>query len=215
MSVLITAGLLFASCNTSRLITPIEKKTWQVSASAGGPIIGAPLPLSSVSAAYGLQEKTSVFTGLQLTSLMYNTVQFDIGANRLLREPDGFIPGFAANGVLNTVYAMRDKSTVVFPELSGHAYYNITKFLTPYVGMATWYDLGYKDRDVNEGSLIHPTIYLGVQGNLGRVQLALETKWLNFNKDVFIPQVNHTSFGENGAAGVYLRFSYSLQKKQN
>jgi hypothetical protein len=44
--------ILLASCNTTRVVKPLEKGETRIVVDFGGPVVGIPLPLSSISLAH-------------------------------------------------------------------------------------------------------------------------------------------------------------------
>ncbi len=209
---LTVACSLMLSCNTTRLIKPLKQGDHQISVDAGGPVIGTPLPLSSISYAYGLKENLSVFGGLQLTDLAFNTIQMDLGANYGWKEPNGFVPGLSFNGVLNPIYELRTSSFRLFPETAINAYWSISEKHFPYVGFTYWYDLAYASTELGKGNFLHPTTMIGYRFEAKKWTIGLEAKWLNFDKALAIPQIQHSAIAGRGAVGFYLKVAYTLNK---
>lgn len=211
-------GILFCftavlfSCNTTRVVKPLDKGETRISADLGGPIIGFPVPLSSISVAHGLNEKLSVFGGFHTTTLAWHSLQFDLGANYSLLEPTDWKPGITGNFILNPIISLRDGKSSLFPELGASFYWELSEKHIPYVGVTNWFDVGYNSTELEKGKLFHPAIGLGYNYEATNWIFGLESKWINLNKQLHIPQVEHTSIGGNGAVGLYFKAAYRFRK---
>lgn len=220
MKKLIAQSVLFCvisvcfSCNSTRVVKPLEKGETRISADVGGPVVGFPIPLSSLSGAYGITEKVSVFGGFHLTTLAYQTVQFDIGANYSLLQPKEWKPGISGSFIVNPILDLRVKNSSAFPETAFNFYWQLKEHHIPFIGLTNWYDLAYKSTELEKGKLLHPAIYLGYNYESPKWIFGIETKWLNFNKELTIPQVDHMSLGGKGAVGVYLKAAYRIKKAE-
>lgn len=211
-------SILLFSCNSQRLIKPLDEGETRVSADVGGPLIQGlpfPMPLSSVSVAHGLKEQTSLFGGLQVTSLGYQALQFDLGANIGLLRPDKWKPGLSSNLLLNNFFALRSGSFDVFPETSLNAYWSLSEKHFPYFNLSLWYDLAPGSADFEKGRLLHPTLSLGYNYEGKRWVLGLEGKWLNMNKEIRAATAFPQRIAGSGASGIYLKFSYRINVSSN
>lgn len=207
---LVVISALLIGCNATRIIQPLDEGVTQISVSAGGPIIGSPLPLSSIGVAHGFSDKLTFFGGMQMTDLLFNTLQFDLGASFGLREPLAWKPGISAYVALNPITETRAWSFNLFPETAINAYWLFKDKHLPYFGGTIWYDPAYGNNALGNGKIIHPTIYLGYNYQGARWTYGIEGKWLNLNKTLAIPQVQHTSIGGKGGVGVYLKVGFNL-----
>jgi hypothetical protein len=213
--ILLSTGLalLLFSCNTTRLIKPLPVKETRVSLDAGGPIIGTPLPLSSICVAHGLRENLSLFAGMQLTNLAFNTLQMDLGLSYGLMAPDGYRPGWNLNLILNPMTEGRAEGFDLFPESTFTGYWDIKGKHFPYLGFTAWYDFGAAKAELNKGQFFHPTLLAGYNYEANNWVFGLEGKWLQFDQQLHIPQVDIANINGNGSIGVYLKVAYRLHKK--
>ncbi len=215
---LVLLQLLFSSCSTTRVIKPLEEKEWRVAMDAGGPFAAnTPIPLSSISAAYGLSEKVSLFGGIHTTALSFNTLQLDLGAHFGFLEAQGWIPGISGNLVVNPMVAFRNGSFRIYPETTLNAYWTVWNKNQIYLGFTQWYDWHIAETELEKGRFLHPTLQLGYQYEADKWILGAEYKWLNFNKQLVIPQTKVNSIGGYGGYGVYLKVAYrfNLKPKSN
>lgn len=207
--------IILAGCNSPRLLAPLEKGEVQVGLDAGGPIVGYPLPLSSISAAYGAHERISPFAGVQLTSLMYATLQWDLGVNIGLLKPKKWQPGLSANVVFNGINGFRNNSFYIYPELALNAYWEINEIHRPYLTVQTWWDFQLEQTELEKGKIIHPALNIGYQLHLKKWDFNVEAKWLNFDRSLMIPQQRLIHIGGFGAMGVYLKAAFRFNAKKN
>lgn len=205
---------VFSSCNTMRVVKPIEKGETQIGFDLGGPVVnGALLPLVGAHYAKGHSEKLSYFAGFQGTTMGFLTLQNDFGLTYLLNPQKNFIPGISVSPVLNTLIGFRDGSFRLYPELSASAFWEIKKQHLLYFGTTNWFDISYGESEFNRGRLLHPALQAGYQVNIKRFNVRAECKWLNYNKELLIPQATINTIGQNGGLGFYLSFNYSFLKK--
>ena len=209
-------ALLFccSACNTARVIKPLEKGETRIAVDLGGPIVGFPIPMSSISGAYGISEKLSVFGGFHATTLAYQSLQFDLGANYSFLETRKWQPGISGSLILNPIIDMRVGNSSLFPETAFNFYWQIRERHVPFIGLTNWYDVAKGTVELEKGKLMHPALYLGYNYEGPKWIFGIEAKWPNFNKTLMIPQVDHTSIGGKGAAGVYLKVAYRIFKTE-
>ena len=206
-------ALLFISCNTTRVVKPLAKGETRVAVDLGGPVVGFPIPMSSISAAYGASEKLSVFGGFHATTLAYNALQFDAGVNYSLLETNKWKPGISGSLILNPIIDLRVGNSSIFPETAFNFYWLLKDRHVPFIGLTNWYDIAKGAVELEKGKLMHPALYLGYNYEGAKWIFGIEAKWLNFNKTLMIPQVEHTSIGGKGAAGVYFKAAYRIFKR--
>ena len=102
------AALLY-SCAPSRVVQPLKKGERTINASFGGPVInelGAtfPIPLTTVTYAQGISDRATLFGSAHPTSLLFGTLQGELGAVYGLVMPDTakrLLPGISIAPVLN------------------------------------------------------------------------------------------------------------------
>jgi hypothetical protein len=213
-SILCLSTILLASCNTTRVVKPLEKGETRIAVDLGGPVVGFPIPMSSISGAYGISEKLSVFGGFHTTTLAYQSLQFDVGANYSFLETRKWQPGISGSLILNPIIDMRAGNSSLFPETAFNLYWQVRERHVPFVGLTNWYDVAKGTVELEKGKLMHPALYLGYNYEGPKWIFGIEAKWLNFNKTLMIPQVDHISIGGKGAAGVYLKVAYRIFKTE-
>ncbi len=209
----ISIVLSLFSCNATRVVKPLEQGETRIGADLGGPIIGFPVPLSSISVARGISDKLSVFAGFHATTLAWHSIQLDAGVNYSLLEPNDWKPGITGNAILNPIISLRDGESSIFPETAFNFYWQLKENHIPYFGITNWYDIAKGTVELEKGKLMHPALYFGYNYEGPKWIFGIEAKWLNFDKTLMIPQVDHTSIGGNGAAGVYIKAAYRIIKK--
>lgn len=200
------------SCNTSRVVKPLEKGETRVAVDLGGPVVGFPIPMSSISGAYGISEKLSVFGGFHTTTIAYQSLQFDLGANYSFMETQKWKPGISGSLILNPIIDMRVGNSSLFPETAFNFYWQLQQRHVPFIGITNWFDVAKGTVELEKGKLMHPAFYLGYNYEGAKWVFGVEVKWLNFNKELMIPQVEHTSLGGKGAVGVYFKAAYRIFK---
>lgn len=214
---LITATLLAAmSCNTTRVVKPIEKGTLQVGANLGGPLItmgSLPIfmPLSSVHAAYGLKEKTTAFASLHTTALLFGVYQTDLGITQQVLQQKGMIPGISVSPIANMMIDQWKGIFSLYPQLDINAYWNYkNKPHFFYTGLNNWIELR-RTRAHNQPQdlVVMPAWHLGHQWSGNKYNIQLEMKYIGFtqsNKDIV---VDYISPGNNGTLGLF----FSINRK--
>ena len=206
--------ILLCECAPARFVKPLEKEEWAIGVNAGGPLIQLngttlPVPFSSVYVGYGLKDRLTLHAGLHATSLIYKTMQLDMGATYLVWNMDVLRPGFSINGTLNGMMDFRQYNARLYPSLSGNLFYDY-KYGRLYGGMEQWIDL-FKNA-VPDGSPHNywiPSFYVGQTIKLGKWEMSLEYKNLapfSWNKGQV---VRYARRGDRGANGIYL----GLQKR--
>ncbi len=213
-SILFCVLVVLNSCNTTRVVKPLEKGETRISADLGGPIVGFPIPMSSLSAGYGISDKLNAFGGFHFTTLAYQSLQFDFGVNYGFLEPDEWKPGISGSFILNPIIDLRTNNSSLFPETALNFYWQLKEKHIPFIGITNWYDLAKNSTELGKGQLMHPTMYLGYNYEGPKWIFGIETKWLNLNKELMVPQVDHTSLGGKGAVGLYFKAAYRLIRSE-
>ena len=206
--------ILLASCNTTRVVKPLEKGETRIVVDFGGPVVGIPLPLSSISLAHGISEKLTVFGGVHTTTLIYHSLQFDLGANYSFLETQKWQPGISGSLILNPIIDFRVGNSSIFPETAFNFYWQLRKKHIPFIGLTNWYDVAKGTVELEKGKLMHPAFYLGYNYEGEKWIFGVEAKWLNFNKTLFIPQIEQTTIGGKGAVGLYFKAAYRIFKNE-
>ena len=108
INVFIFLALMAFSCAPSRFVEPLSKNQQAVSFNIGGSLIdygGAtiPVPLTSLTYAYGLSNKLTAFGSLHTTSLIFNNLQTEVGVLSQIRGQENYIPGLSSALALNYI----------------------------------------------------------------------------------------------------------------
>ncbi|MFN4973520.1 MAG: hypothetical protein ACK5GX_10855 [Bacteroidota bacterium] len=203
--------ILATACNTTRVVKPIEQGSLQVGANLGGPLItmgSLPLfmPLSSVHAAYGLKEKTTVFASLHTTALLFGVFQTDIGITQQLLKQKGMIPGVSVSPIANMMIDHWKGIFSFYPQLDVNAYWNYKgKPHFFYTGLNNWIELRSKKAHEQPQNLTFmPAWHFGHQWSGTKYNVQLEMKYIGFtqsNKDIV---VDYISPSDKGALGLFL-----------
>ena len=91
--IFIFLALTVLSCAPSRFIEPLSKNQQALSFNIGGSLIDyggttIPIPLTSLTYAYGLSNNLTAFGSLHTTSLIFNNLQMEIGVLSQIRDQD-------------------------------------------------------------------------------------------------------------------------------
>lgn len=209
--------VFFSSCAPVRVVQTLPKGKTYVSAGLGGPLIAysnttIPIPLTSVSAAYGIRDGLTGFAGLHTTALAFGILQTDLGITSRLVQPNKYIPGISVSPIANLMLDRWQGYFKFYPEMDVNAYWNYGKNLTGseqgrnclYIGMFNWFELARKRAfDIDQQHHWLPGFSLGnIFGRL-KMSYTIEMKYIApdiSNKDIV---VDYKSFGNTGAIGVY------------
>ncbi len=212
-------SIIIAGCSTQRIIKPLKKNQQQFAFSGGGPLFQfagtvIPMPLSSVSYAKGLTDSITLYTGLQLTNLVYKNLHLDIGGTYGLLKPKGWTPGITLNAGINVLSDFREYNIKVFPQLDANAYWDYGADYFMYFGITNWVELS-KNRAHSEiqGKQILSGLQFGNTFSRNSCKYTLESKWLaptRNSKDLTINYSTYISGDQpKGAVGIY--FSVAKQ----
>lgn len=213
--VFLCIGLL--ACTTSRVVKPLNQGEVDIALDLGGPIFNyngtdIPLPLSSISTAYGLNQNTSLYGGIHTTAIAYGVAQLDLGATLGLYEPEGYLPGFSLSPAVNMSLDTWEYDYHVSPSVDFNFYWNIPQshdFF--YIGSANWFEIsGKRAHGEDQPSLWVPAIHGGYTWLPGKFRLTVETKYLapfHSNKNITI---DYYGPFDKGTLGVYFTLGYRL-----
>lgn len=206
---LVVLGFSF-SCSTARFVEPLKAKEIAVGINVGGPIIdfaGAtiPIPLSAAFVGYGVTENHTAFGALHLTSLLYKTVQIEVGTRSSLYRSEGWIPSVSGLVALHTNVSLRDGQYRVFPEVNLTPYWNYKgwhSYVNGIFMMDTYFN---KQQDKSFFERFVPALAIGQQYNYKKWTFGLEYKRLahQLNSDVSV--VAYKTIHGYGAHGIYLQ----------
>lgn len=201
--------ILLYGCTPQRIVRTLPKGESGISASLGGPLISykstmIPVPLTSVSAAYGMKEGLTAFAGLHTTSLAFGLFQTDMGITYRLIESKGYRPGLSVSPVANLMLDKWQYHFKCYPEADINAYWEYGKKRSYCLGMFNWFELAGK-RTLDQVQPHHwfPGLSLGNTFSRSRWDFTIEVKYITpfySNRDLV---VTYGSLGHSGAIGIY------------
>ncbi len=209
--------LIVGACVPTRVVTPLQRGSTHIGLNAGGPLIRfrgnvIPIPFSSVYAAHGWTNTTSIYGGLHLTSLVYKTFQLDAGlAHRFYQSPNTRLQ-LVGGGALMSAIALTNGTMRVFPITHFHAVFAPSPPLQLYGGAAVWWDF-YRSIRQSQTTyrLAFPVFYTGIQwAKADPWTCSLEYKLLNPFVENDKTVVEYVHWSHYGAQGLYLSVTYQL-----
>jgi len=207
---LIVISLSLVHCSTSRLTKPIPKGKFRAGLDIGGPIVTIsdtifPLPLSSLSLAYGLQEKISISGALHTTALLFGVVQLEIGGVYEVFKPKKFIPGFSVSPYLHLMFDTWETNVKLYPEVDLNFYWDIKNGDIVYIGLTNWIEFATrKAHGQSQDQNLIWSPHVGYTFTPAMWQLSLEMKYLSPGVKNSNLIVNYHGINEYGALGLYL-----------
>lgn len=166
--IIVLVVFMLTKCAPSRYVKPLKKNEQVVSFTLGGPIIqfaGAPIPIpfTTLGYAYGLNDKVSIYSHLNTTSLLFGNLQFDAGTTIGLYEKEKIF-GFSMAPALQLVTSLKAQNSFrIFPNCDLNFYYHPKqKESYLYSGLNTWFDLS-SEKAHHEPQKTHiiPNLHLG------------------------------------------------------
>ncbi|MFA7272829.1 MAG: hypothetical protein WC044_03120 [Crocinitomicaceae bacterium] len=222
----VVAVFILFSCAPSIYVQPLKKGESAVSASLGGPLINIPnvatlpIPNTTVSYGYGVNEKNTVHASLYPTSAIYGVFQLNGGWTReIWKQRRWGASGEASFDYLVDTY---EKNHRFYPQLSGNIYFNYQetenihktykhKFI--YFGFSNWFILAsnkaFGEKQSNR-ILFNP--HIGHQMTKNKWGFLVEIKFLApyLRNDYVVPDYR-SIFGNHGATGIYLGVQYHIK----
>lgn len=208
--------IIASACNPTRVVKPLGKGELQGGVSLGGPAItmgSLPVlvPLTSIHAAYGYSENTSVFGSLQTTSLLFGVIHTDIGVTKHIKKQNGYMPAISTSAIVNFMVDRWDWRSSVLPQLDVNFYWQYKqKPNVLYTGLQNWLELR-TTRAHGEIQPVNwlPAISLGHQWVKQKYNWQLEARYIGFTQSNKNIVVDYISPGNNGALGLY----FGVQRK--
>lgn len=225
--------LLITSCAPTRHVVPLARRERAISVSIGGPMVNnealpipAPVPMASVSYAYGITKKTTRIAAIHLTSLVFGTYHLEAGFLREWYYNKKLKTGFTSNLMGNLMFDHNEWNFKFYPQVDfsfywhflGDSHYHcdcpkdkgLNQFI--YIGASNWFELDRKDDyDIAEGQRILVNPHFGYNFGSKKTKINLEFKYyLPYVKtvrtgiDYFNPINDYGAFG--GSLGVYRLF---------
>jgi hypothetical protein len=164
----------------------------------GGPFlelgrVTAPLPLTTLGAAYGLTDTLDVQANLHPSAAVLGVLGLDLGATWLVFAEQGLRPALSLSG---QVYGFTDFKAVrpYFEVSAAGSYLFATRFLT------------FLSTGLFIQTLAAPIwwVGLGEEFRLGRTGVAIELRWYQPSRDTRWSAANWKGIGDLGALGLLL-----------
>ncbi|HHG85447.1 MAG TPA: hypothetical protein ENJ82_11935 [Bacteroidetes bacterium] len=210
------AALLLAligmqACAPSRYIRPLEKGEKAISVTLGGPLFTnfgypMPIPLTTVTGAYGIKEDLTGFAALHPTSAGFGVIQMDLGISKAFLRPAGWKPGFTASPILGFAADVWEGHFKLWPQLDLNAWweYGERKHFV-YAGLSSWFELaGKRAHSEPQPQVILPGFQIGNTWSFGSVDYQLEIKASNISRNSGKATIEWVGIGGNGGVGIYL-----------
>lgn len=148
-SVLFITGLFISSCAPQRFVKPLEKQQQALNASLGGVLFDyngttIPMPFLTLAYGYGLNETTTGFGALNVTSALYGNFQFELGLTKQIVKQREFQPAVCITPVANIIYRNSD-ARKLYPQLAVSTYWEYGKHNDLiYLSLDNWFELSRK-----------------------------------------------------------------------
>jgi hypothetical protein len=209
----------FFSCAPSRFVKPLEKDENALSVNIGGPLIGfagttIPIPFTAITYGRGISETSTGFGSLHTTSLLFGTLQMELGLVKEIipaSKEKKFIPGVTVTQTANLMQGLNGGGFKFYPQVDLNAYWDFNQdknFL--YTGVSNWIELAnIRAHDEPQPYRWFLSPHFGISGQNKKFNGQLEVKWLvpYINNENIV--VDYRSFGNKGAIGIY----YSLTRR--
>ena len=170
--VFIFLALTVLSCAPSRFIEPLSKNQQALSFNIGGSLIDyggttIPVPLTSLTYAYGLSNNLTAFGSLHTTSLIFNNLQTEVGVLSQIRGQENYIPGLSSVLALNYITELSLGNSKLWPQIDGNAYWNLNNNKHRlHLGYSIWIDTDMIDE--NKIGIINPTLDMLIKLSFGK-----------------------------------------------
>lgn len=206
---LFAMSFLWYACSPVRTVVPLQKQEKHITASFGGPLIRfsgliIPVPLTSVSASYGISDHYTLNAGLHATSLAFGVIQTEASVTaNILKVNDSkwgvsTTPGF---------YFMTDvwkwkSSFYPFIDVNVYRHYG-EKSHFMYLSLTSLFELSsVKAFDQEISGRYIPTVTFGHTWNKEKMNYTLEMKYMGFTQDNQNIVVEYVSPASKGAFGL-------------
>ncbi len=217
---LLSALIVLASCNTTRVIKPLEKGEKQIGASFGGPgIIYAgvplPLPMTSISYAQGLDTGLTLAAGLHTSALLFGDAEVDLSLGIKVYASKSERFGLTASPGVHLLYGFRGNDFRAYPQLEGIGWWQYgEKNHLLYGGLGTWIELVREKAhgEVQDNELM-PYLTLGHQFAGEKWQWQAEARYIGFNYSNDNIVVDYIGPFPNGTTGLYVGVTRKIGKK--
>ena len=202
---ILATGLLTA-CHSTRVVTPLEPGELRVGAHVGGPAVDVsgielPAPSTSLYLAYGWDQRTSIYTGLNISELNYWMLHQDVGAvTRIAGGRSEHAPQLLLNYGVHQYWSLVGTGGNTYPHFGLHAAWPTALGWQPYAGVNQW---------ITPNNMDHPwwrpNAFMGMQKVSEQWIYGLEVKALSNMT------ISQTQFGN---WGLYVNVAYRLETFQ-
>lgn len=212
-AVLLTLAILLSACSTSRLVRPLAKKEVAIGLDLGGPIIDfagtkIPVPLSSITAGYGIDSTFTVYGSLHTTDLAFRLFHLEAGVLKEMIKPQkGWIPGISLGASGHFMIDGWEGNARFYPQFDVNFYWQYLKkhrhFF--YLNWTSWFDF-WTNKAHNEPNyrLYIPSFGIGHTFMTKKWRYTIEVKWLAPSINNQNITVDYNGIGKQGSMGVYL-----------
>ena len=208
-TLLLILCILLPACSGSRIVQPLNKSDWQVSANFGGPLISNDnkteiTPLSSITGAYGFRQNITGFASWQWGSFLYDNYHFDFGYTHEILQPFSIQPGITYTVQANIIYKEAFSNFKLYPQVDINAYWILPNKDFIYTGFSNWFELSQtKAHGVNQENFWIPNLHAGYTKFLDKYSAGIEIKYIAPFETESKNLVEFVNIGDKGAIGVY------------
>jgi hypothetical protein len=211
--ILLFTVIALIGCSPVTMVKPLKAKQWAASATLGGPLIGfgsavIPVPFTSVGAAYGVSDQSTITARVHTTAALFGVAQLDAGYLRELRKQSGIIPGISAMGQGTFMIDRWEGKARFYPQIDLNAWWDIgSKGNYCYTGLTSWYELQSKGTgDRKQPANWIPAWNFGYSREREKWSTRFEVKYLSPMTNHEALTVDYKAPGSNGAIGVFVGF---------
>lgn len=212
---MLSMAFVFQFCAPARYVKPLNKKEQALGFSFGGPVIAysglaIPIPFTTLSYAYGLHERLTMYGGLHLTSLAFGNIQTDLGVTAGLWQSKNM--GLSLSAAAQLANGIAKKNTLrCWPSLDMNFYYQPgSKSNFVYGGIGTWVETASKRaHNIDAPRLLVPKLQVGYQLTGRTFTHQFELSYLAPGVRNLPGVVDYKGIAGTGALGIY----YGIVKK--
>lgn len=204
--------VLFSACNATRFVKPLAQKEVAVGLDLGGPIVNfgsltLPVPLSSVTAGYGIDSTFTAFGAFHITSAVFGTIQWDLGVlKEIVRPSKGYIPGLSLGASTQMSVDVFEGAFRLYPVIDINLYW---QYLPKhkhyfYFNWGSWFDFWQRAHAQPNTNIYYPSFSIGHTFDTKKMRYTIEGKYMAPNHESGGAPVTFNGIGGQGAWGVYL-----------
>lgn len=205
------------SCAPTRLVKPLEKGQQVVGGNFGGPLIsfgGVPMTIPYTSGFYakGLNNKTSAFGSVHLTSMAFGVFQTDIGICRELYYTPKYKIGVSINPAINFAIDRWEWKARLWPQVDMNIYKNFGDNKFVYAGLSNWFETN-PNRPHGETQVKYwfASPQVGFMYTKNKWTYGIETKWVAPGVPNQPNVADYIGPNHMGAIGIYFQLNRRLR----